>query len=205
VLVSRHAGDYPAVTCDDVLGGRLAAQHLLELGHTTVAVIAGEPYASTGIDRTAGFTETFAAAGLPVGGDYVIHSSFDVTGGRRAAEQLFRRSPAPTAIFAVNDFAAIGALGAIRDHGLTPGTDIAVVGYNDVSVAAELPIPLTTVRSPMREMGRLAVELLIRRFEGDDVSSVRLSPILIPRATTDSGAKRTEQRNSSLDRQQSLR
>ena len=66
VLVNRHAGDYPAVTCDDVLGGQLAAEHLLQLGHTRVAVIAGEPYASTGIDRTAGFTGMYAAAGHPV-------------------------------------------------------------------------------------------------------------------------------------------
>jgi len=191
VLVNRHAGEYPAVTCDDVIGGRLAAEHLLQLGHTRVAVIAGEPYASTGIDRTAGFAEIYATAGHPVAAEDIVHSSFDVAGGRHAAEQLLRQSSPPTAIFAVNDFAAIGVLGVIRDYGLTPGTDIAVVGYNDVSVAANLPIPLTTIRSPMKEMGRRAVELLISLLAGNLVNSVRLPPVLVPRATTSPALGRT--------------
>ena len=184
VLVSRHAGDYPSVTCDDLLGGRLAAQHLLELGHERVAVIAGEPYASTGIDRTAGFCRTYAAAGLTVPPERVVHSRFDVAGGRAAAEQLLATDAKPTALFAVNDFAAIGALGAVRDAGLTAGRDVAVVGYNDVPLAAELPIPLTTVRSPMHHMGERAVELLLRVLAGDPGTCERLPPVLVPRAST---------------------
>lgn len=184
VLVSRHAGDYPSVTCDDVLGGRLAAEHLVALGHEHVAIIAGEPYASTGIDRTAGFTETYARAGMPISPEWIVHSSFDVIGGRVAAEQILAADTRPTAVFAVNDFAAIGALGAIRDAGLTVGRDVSVVGYNDVALAAELPIPLTTVRSPMHDMGERAVELLLRVLAGEAGDSQRLRPVLVPRAST---------------------
>ncbi|MCP9968915.1 LacI family transcriptional regulator [Actinomadura madurae] len=90
VLVSRHAGRHPAVTCDDHLGGRLVAEHLLGLGHRRVGVIAGEPFASTGADRTAGFVDRYRDAGLPVPGSHVVHSRFDAAGRPRR-----RRGPPP--------------------------------------------------------------------------------------------------------------
>jgi LacI family transcriptional regulator len=186
VLTNRHVGDHPAVTGDDEMGGRLVAEHLLESGHTRVAVAAGAPYASTGIDRTTAFLDTFATAGHPVPDDLVVHSPFDVPGGRRATELLLSRTPRRTAIFAVNDFAAIGALGAIRASGRVPGEEIAVVGYNDVPLAAELPIPLTTVRSPMHQMGYRSVELLMQRLNGKPVEPERLPPKLLVQESTTS-------------------
>jgi LacI family transcriptional regulator len=183
VLVSRRAGQHPSVTCDDYLGGRLVAEHLLGLGHERPAVIAGAPYASTGADRTAGFVDRYAEAGLPIPSGRVAPSTFDVAGGRAAATTLLDDRRRPTALFAVNDFAAIGALGALRDHGLVPGEHVAVVGFNDVPVVADLPIPLTTVRSPMHEMGRRAVHLLIELLGGREALSERLQPTLVVRST----------------------
>jgi LacI family transcriptional regulator len=90
----------------------------------------------------------------------------------------------PTAIFAVNDFAAIGAMGALRSHGLTVGLDVAVVGFNDTSLAAELPIPLSSVRSPMLDIGRAAVHLFQRVLDGDRVEPVALKPTLIVRESS---------------------
>lgn len=185
VLVSRHTGQHPSVTCDDRLGGRLVADHLLALGHRRVGVIAGEPFASTGADRTAGFVDRYREAGFPVPGSHVVHSGFDAAGGRAAAERLLRHDPRPTAVFAVNDFAAIGALGVLRDQGLRPGNDIAVAGYNDTPLAAELPIPLTSVRSPMHEMGARALDLLVDLLAGRATPSERLPPRLVVRASTD--------------------
>jgi len=190
VLVSRRAGRHVSVTCDDYLGGRLVAEHLLERGHRSVAVIAGEPYASTGLDRTAGFVDTYREAGLRIPPEAILHSRFDASGGRLAAEALLGADAPtgagrrPTAIFAVNDFAAIGALGAARDLGLLAGTDLAVVGFNDTPLAAELPIALTTVRSPMHEMGRRGMELLVRLIRGDEVAAERLRPELMVRASS---------------------
>ncbi|MEV5708600.1 LacI family DNA-binding transcriptional regulator [Actinoallomurus sp. NPDC052274] len=184
VLVNRRAGDHPSVTPDDRLGGRLAAEHLLSLGHTDVAVIAGSPFASTGADRTAGFIDHYRDHGIRVPEARVLCSPFDTAGGRAAADELLRSPDRPTAIFAVNDFAAIGALGAARDHGLRVGTDVAIMGYNDTPLAAELPIPLTSVAVPMHEIGRRALELLTRLLAGEDVGSERLSPVLAPRAST---------------------
>ncbi|WP_207400624.1 LacI family DNA-binding transcriptional regulator [Actinomadura roseirufa] len=197
VLANRRSGEHPSVTPDDALGGRLAARHLLDLGHTRVAVIAGEPYASTGADRTAGFLAHCRERGVDVPPDSVVHSSFDTAGGRAAAERLLAGPHRPTAIFAVNDFAAIGALGAARDHGLRVGADLAVMGYNDTPLAAELPIPLTSVAVPMHEIGRRALEMLAVLLRGRSAESERLTPELRPRAST-SGDPGTTGRAGSL-------
>ncbi|MCC5036547.1 substrate-binding domain-containing protein [Streptomyces sp. WAC 00631] len=184
VLVSRRADSHPSVTCDDYRGGQLAAEHLLQLGHRKVAVIAGEPYASTGVDRTAGFRDTYTAAGIKVPASRIVHSRFDTGGGREAMERLLAGRTRPTAVFAVNDFAAIGAMGASRDAGLQVGTDIAVIGFNDVPLAGSLPVGLSTIRSPMHDMGVRAVRLLMKRLAGEEVDSERLSPALVARAST---------------------
>ncbi|WP_051897617.1 LacI family DNA-binding transcriptional regulator [Sciscionella sediminilitoris] len=184
VLVSRRLPGTLSVTTDDLAGGRLAAEHLRALGHERVAVVAGEPYASTGVERTRGFRKHFEAEGFPIPDDYVLHSPFDTQGGHVAGAELLARIPRPTAIFAVNDSAAIGVMGALREHGLRPGADVAVVGYNDIPVAGDMPVPLTTVRSSMFEMGTTAMGLLLDRVEGRAVRSKRLPPRLIARDST---------------------
>jgi DNA-binding LacI/PurR family transcriptional regulator len=185
VLVSRRAGEHPSVTCDDLLGGRLVAEHLLSLGHRNVAVIAGEPYASTGIDRTAGFVGICAEAGIEIPVARLVHSGFDAQGGRVRC-----RAPAARWRHSFGDLRrqrlrAIAAIGAVRDHGLRVGHDVALVGFNDTPLAAELPVPLTTVRSPMLEMGRRGLDLLVRRIQGAEVGSERLRPELMVRASSD--------------------
>lgn len=192
VLVSRHSGQHPSITCDDYLGGCMAATHLLEMGHTQVAVIAGEPYASTGIDRTQGFLDTYEKGGINLDSKKVVHSRFDAPGGRDAAQRLLRTRPYPTAIFVVNDFAAIGLLGVLRDKGLQAGQDIAVVGFNDTPLARELPVPLTSVRSPMSEMGAASVDLLIALLAGEPAHSRKLMPELMVRASSNPTLRQPE-------------
>jgi LacI family transcriptional regulator len=185
VLMNRRVPGYPSATCDDVRGGELVADHLWSMGHRNVAVIAGEPYASTAVDRTTGFVNRWHGLGGTIPPEAVVWSRFDTAGGREAAETILAHSgPRPTALFAVNDFAAIGAMGALRSRGLTAGDEVAVVGFNDTSLAAELPIPLSTVRSPMLEIGRTAVQLLKRVLDGEKVESVRLQPTLCVRESS---------------------
>ena len=185
VLMNRRVPGYPSATCDDVLGGQLAADHLWSKGHRDVAVIAGEPYASTAVDRTAGFVDRWRSLGGKIPQEAVVWSRFDTAGGREAAETILTRSnPYPTALFAVNDFAAIGAMGALRTHGLTVGRDMAVVGFNDTSLASELPIPLSSVRSPMLDIGRTAMHLLKRVLDGEHVEPVLLKPTLCVRESS---------------------
>ncbi|WP_236688805.1 substrate-binding domain-containing protein [Clavibacter michiganensis] len=173
VLVSRRRGDHVAVTCDDATGGRLAAEHLIAQGRTRPAVLAGMSFASTAVDRTRGFLEADAEAGMPVPPERVIQRGFDAAAGREATEAVLRDGQAPDALFATNDFAAIGAMGALRDAGLSVPDDVALVGYNDTALAASGSIGLTSVRSPVHEMGRLAQETLLALVDGP---APRLSP-----------------------------
>lgn len=188
VLVNRHASTHLSVTCDDDLGGQLAGEHLAELGHRRIAIVAGEAYASTGRDRTQGCLRALSRRGIKVPPDRIVYGSFDTMGGRIAAEQLLSARRPPSAIFAVNDFAAIGVMGAIRDRGLSVGEDIAVVGFNDISLAAQLPVPLTTVHSEMRTMGARGMELLLELLGGGRPESELIPPRLVVRASTVPGA-----------------
>ncbi|WP_232376581.1 LacI family DNA-binding transcriptional regulator [Amycolatopsis aidingensis] len=184
VLVNRRAADHPAITCDDYAGGRMAAEHLLELGHRRAAVLAGLPYASNAIERTQGFLDAYQEAGHRIPGGRIVQTTFDTAGGRMGAERLLRARSKPTAIFAVNDAAAIGVLGCLRDHGIEPGRELSVVGFNDIPLAAELTVPLTSVRSPMQAIGEHSVHTLMRLMGGESVQSMRLRPALVARASS---------------------
>lgn len=184
VLVNRSVGDYPSATCDNYLGGRVAAEHLLELGHTNAAVIAGLAHASTGIDRPAGFVDRYREAGIDIPASHIVYSGLDSVGGHVAADRLLSLDPRPTAFFAVNDFAAIGAAGAIRDHGLKVGQDVALVGFNNIPLTQEMHVPLTSIDSSAHVMGRLAVDMLARLLAGDEAESMRTEPRLVVRAST---------------------
>jgi LacI family transcriptional regulator len=191
-LVSRSHPPYDSVTCDDLAGGRLVGDHLADLGHRRIGIIAGEPHATTGRDRTQGCLEVLRRRGIDVPSSWIVHSTFDAHGGHAAAHRLMQGSTAPTAIFAVNDMTAIGAVGALRDLGHRAGTDVAVVGFNDISIAAQLPVPLTSVRSPLTEMGAEAARLLVDRLQlsGPGATErapvqLRMAPRLFVRASSD--------------------
>lgn len=183
-LVSRRAEGFLSATTDDYRGGQLAAEHLLQLGLVQAAVLAGKSFASTAIDRTAGFLDTFRDAGHPVPKHLVRYGPFDTLGGREAMQSILSTGVPLDAVFATNDFAAIGAMGALRDAGLVAGADVAVIGYNDVPLAAALPIPLTSVRSDHNRMGQEAVELIVKLLNGGQPSSVLLPPTLVAREST---------------------
>lgn len=184
VLVNRRLRGHPSVTTDDILGGSLAAEHLLELGHKHVGIIAGPSHASTCVERTHGFVQKYLSAGIGIPDELILNSGADTSAGYEAGTELMRRLPGLTAIFAINDFAAIGAMGAIRDQGKVPGRDIAVIGYNDIPLAAHLPVPLSSIASPMFEMGQQGTALLLDLIAGKTGESKRLAPKLIARTST---------------------
>lgn len=183
VLVSRVSRGFPSVTGKDRRGGGLAAEHLLELGCRDLTVIAGPDYASTGVDRVTGFIAAARKGGVELDPSALVPSTFDVDGGRRAMRTILAKGT-PDGVFAVNDFAAIGAMGALREHGLTPGRDVAVVGYNDIDVSAQLMVPLTSVRTPLAEMGRRAVDAMLELLSTGNTRSVRLPSRLVAREST---------------------
>ena len=181
VLVSRSSGTHVSITCDDYAGGRLMAEHFLASGRTSFALIAGSAATSTSQGRTAGFLDVLAAAGLQVPAEWIVHNGFDAAAGQEAAGRILATGRVPEAVFAVNDFAAIGALGVFRERGLSVPADVAVGGFNDTPLAAG--INLTTVRSPMHEMGRRGLSALQSLMGGGKADSLRLAPEMVVRAS----------------------
>lgn len=185
LAVTRHAeAGLPFVGGDDYRGGYLAARHLIDRGYSNAALVAGPDHASTARDRVEGFVAAFTEAGISIPADRIVASSFEVEGGVVAARQLLDRHDRPRAIFAVTDMIAIGVLGVARDLGLAVPGDVAVVGYNDIPVAAQLPVALTTVRSPSSKIGETAVRRLLDLVERREAESVRLPVELVVRSTT---------------------
>lgn len=153
------------VGIDDRAGAREAAQHLVDLGHRDIAVLAGPSASSASSERTAGFRETLAEAGIEPSPESVLECSLTVEGGYRAAQQLLgSRDRAPGAVMCGNDLIALGAVDAFIEHGLSVPGDISVTGYDDIWFASSRLVQLTTVRQPRHEMGRAAVSLALERL-----------------------------------------
>lgn len=184
VLCNRAVGDHPVIRADDRDGGRQVANHLLDLGHRRIGVVAGPSYAPTAVERVAGFQDALTQRGVPLRPELVVESEVQITGGETATKQLMSLSPTPTAIFAINDFAAIGAVGALSEAGYTPGSDVAIAGYNDIPLCSRLPIPLTSVAHPVADIGRLAVAAVLQQLSGTVPESVVLPVHLNVRAST---------------------
>lgn len=182
LAVRRSRGQLSA-TVNDSVGGALAASHLFATGHRRVAVLRGPDIASTATERTLGFLAEANRLSLSVPEDMVVPSEFDEESGYESTRLLLKRAKV-TAIFATNDLAAVGAMGALREASLQPGRDVALIGYNDVPFARHLPVPLTSIESPIYDLGRRATALLLRRLAGESVRSVRLTPRLVARAST---------------------
>ena len=176
------------VSHDDAGGGRLAAEHLLSLGHTKLALLMGPQDIGSFEGRTRGFSEAVAAAGAEC---ILVDEAIPLPtldGGRELMEWLLEQtaSEQPTGIFAQNDSIAVGAMHLAREHGLRCPDDISIVGYNDVPLTAHLTPALTTIRLPAYEIGRLAAELVATLIEdpGRSASTVTLSPELVIREST---------------------
>ena len=182
VLVNRHAGGYPAVTLDDYEGGRLVGNHLSDLGHRQVAILRGIEHSSASSERVRGCLDALAARGIAVPPDAIEATTLSASTGRDAVHRVLKHHPGVSAVFAVNDFDALGAMIGLRELGREPGVDVAVVGFNDVPVAEAAR--LTTVRSPHNVMGAAATTMLLDVMQGRTVESVRLAPELIVRATS---------------------
>ncbi len=137
----RSAGERGGPTVDDVDGGRQAARHLLDLGHRHIVVVAGPAFASTARDRVRGFPDELGRGGVTVPERWVVTSSFDLARGKAAPTLLLEQVRPPTAVFAVNDFTAIGTMAAARARGLAVSEDVSVVGFNDIPLAGESSVP----------------------------------------------------------------
>ncbi|MET0492188.1 MAG: LacI family DNA-binding transcriptional regulator [Actinoplanes sp.] len=161
-VIGRHSLGVDAVLPDNEAGGRLLGDHLVQLGHRHIAVAAGTRGLTTVVDRLAGVAAGLAAHGLALADLPVVHTDFTRDGGREAAARILRDHPSTTAIIALNDAMAMGVLSGLRAARVAVPERMSVVGFDDVSVAADLAPSLTTVRLPMTDMGRWALELALK-------------------------------------------
>jgi LacI family transcriptional regulator len=184
LMALKPAGAHPAVVADDELGGRLAAEHLLALGHRDIAVIAGPRNTVVSSRRLTGFRKTLARAGVSLAPDRVRHGNLSLAAGRSAMTSILDTGPRPTAVFAVDDHSAVGAVRSLLNHRIAVGHDVAVVGYNDIPIGAELQVPLTTVHNELDDIGRRAVEAIVTGIEGGPVTSQVVAPRLIVRESS---------------------
>jgi LacI family transcriptional regulator len=178
--------DEPAhiIVSNDRLGGRAAARHLAELGHKIIGFISGPPTFRSSHERRGGFEEELKDRKLALPAEYVMQGAYTFETGISCGAELLKRHPRPTAIFASNDEMAAGVLHAIRRAGLKCPEDVSVVGFDDFQIASNVWPPLTTVRTPTREIGRMAAEKLIGLGAEDDHSreaAPATSPALVVR------------------------
>jgi len=189
VLVNRSLEDasVPAVTVDDRHGATLAVEHVVALGHRQIGHVAGPQNLSTGHRRHLGFLQAMQDAGLEVPEALVSFGQFFTEEeGARAFRALLDAEPGVTAIVAANDLMAMGCYDVIEERGLRCPEDVSIVGFNDMPFVDKLRPPLTSVRVPQREIGKVAADLLLEQLsEGSSpANEILLEPTLVVRGST---------------------
>lgn len=169
LLNNQHPSEFAySVTIDNRDGGYQATRHLIELGHRRIAYLGDQFGLQSDTERFAGFKRAMAEAKLLVKRDYVVRGDGKPEKGRERAAELLDRKKPPTAIFCYNDMTALGALEEAAARGLEPGRDLSVVGFDDLFFAGLLKPGLTTIRQPMRKLGRRAMALLLALLRGEE-------------------------------------
>jgi LacI family transcriptional regulator len=187
-VVLEH--DLPGVSCvavADLDGGRLATEHLINLGHQRIGLIRQHPTAALSNERLTGYRQALAAANLAFDPHLVIECAPRHAAAADAMQKLMALSNPPTAVFTHNDVMALGALHAIHRRKLRVPDDISVVGFDDIGSAQYYQPPLTTVRLPKTEMGMFAAQTLLKLVQGDAAivpQTVILPVELVVRAST---------------------
>lgn len=183
----------PLVQVDNRLGGRLATEHLIGLGHSRIGHVTGAQVLGISAERLTGYREALADAGISADPRLVTEGRFTEESGYEGARALLGVSPALTAIFAANDLSALGVLSALAESGRRVPADVSVVGFDDLRLSAFTSPSLTTIQQPAIEIARRATEFLLDLTRGKQVDELRhlLEPTLIVRASTSpvSGAR----------------
>jgi LacI family transcriptional regulator len=189
VFLNRHTDDpfFDHVMNDNVHGAYLAVHHLVKQGHTKIAYVCAKPNASTGQERIAGCRMAIKEAGLPPDSLNLLFCEESIESSYRLVKDLVAREKPPSALFMWDDRLAVSAIKAIREAGLSIPEDVAVVGYDDIEIAAYLYPPLTTVRQPSHQIGETAARILLNKLESKTpppTQKVVLKPELVIRETT---------------------
>jgi DNA-binding LacI/PurR family transcriptional regulator len=179
-MIGVNVGGVPSVMIDDVAAARIATQHLINLGHTRIGMIGGSPAElpfTAEFDRENGFRQAMEESGLETTPMLEAFGYFTIQGGEQAMTALLTQKNPPTAVFAMSDEMAFGALRSLRNHGLKPGVDVSVVGVDGHDMSEHLE--LTTVVQPVFDLGRIAAEALLVQLRTLP-QDVNLEPTRVP-------------------------
>lgn len=187
VLVNRRleGANVSAVLVNDEMGGWMATQHLLQTGHRAIGFLAGPPVSRSGQQRYQGYRAALAAAGIRYDPHWVRHCSPVVDGGLNAARELLTAHHNLTAIVCYNDLVAVGALQACAELGFCVPDDVAVIGFDDILLAALVTPSLTTCHVARFDLGSQAMRLLLEHIQGrsNEYQEITLQPRLVVRAS----------------------
>jgi LacI family transcriptional regulator len=172
VMIGRHPARFPSVRIDNVTAAALATDHLLALGHRRIACLSGPSISLTAADRVKGYLRALQAAAVPADPALIREVGFAPAGTAGAVRALFDMAQPPTAVVAPNDQVAIATIRALHELGRRVPDEVSVVGFDDTPLASYTVPSLTTVAIPTYDLGRTAVELLVRVLEGRRATSV---------------------------------
>jgi LacI family transcriptional regulator len=188
VLVDRWVGSDEgcSVSVDDVHGGKLAVEHLIERGHEWIGVVGGPASIRQVAERRRGAQTAVKESGRQVRLDIFDTRGLNAAGGVVVGDKVASLAPVarPTALFACNDLLALGVLQSLTRHGIRVPDDIALIGYDDIDFAATAAVPLSSIRQPGEQLGRTAAELLLEEIHERDAhihKQVVFTPSLVIR------------------------
>jgi LacI family transcriptional regulator len=168
---------FPSVATTNHEGGYLATRHLLEAGRRRIAMINGQIEFGCNRERQAGYEQALAEAGIEPDGGLIRNSDFTERGGMLQAQALLAAGAQFDGLFVANDLMAFGAMTVLKGAGRRIPGDVAVVGFDDIPAAAQVTPPLTTIRQPFYEMGRVAAGLLLDTLAGRPLPAM---PVHLP-------------------------
>jgi LacI family transcriptional regulator, galactose operon repressor len=191
VVLLDHSADADgcSVSVDDIQGGRLAVEHLLDLGHRRLAFVGGSDSIRQHADRFEGARSAIRGRGLDPDAvlTRVVTNAIDIAAGVTAVDELADGANRPSAIFCANDVLAFGVYRGLAQRGISVPGDVSIMGYDDIDVAADWIVPLTSVRQPTAQIGTIATKLLLDHSSGSSRHTheqVVFQPTLVARQST---------------------
>ena len=176
-----------SVDVDNVASARAATEHLILLGHRRIALITNGPLTYTASrDRFSGYCQALEAANIPLDDSLVAIGAFTDDSGYNSTLQLLSLSPRPTALFVASDVVALGAMRALKQHGLCIPDDLSIIGFDDIPLVKYLDPGLTTIRLPAIDLGFFAGQMLMKLIKGEPIQKkqIQLTSRLIIRNST---------------------
>ena len=190
IVARRLRAPHVCVHIDNVAGGYMATQHLIDHGHTRIAIIEGLEEHPDARGRSNGYHSALREAGIPSAPELILGGDFSAESGERAANQLIESGIPFTAIVCANDMTALGARLALYRHGLRVPDDVSLVGYDNQKEVAFMTPPLTTIHQPARKMGMTAAATMLTLIAEEFAESSMVVPELIVRESVAAPARR---------------